>query len=109
MKTKPRNNAASKLTGVFSTRSPDRPNPIGIHFVTVILVLNKNEFMVSGPEVLDQTPLIDIKTQLNKTRFKATTNRFHWAHQKLQVLYNIPVAPANGDRYSINFYHFGRI
>ncbi|MEO6452764.1 MAG: tRNA (N6-threonylcarbamoyladenosine(37)-N6)-methyltransferase TrmO [Ginsengibacter sp.] len=66
LKTKPRNNAASKLTGVFSTRSPDRPNPIGIHFVTVTSILNKNEFKVSALEVLDQTPIIDIKPNLIK-------------------------------------------
>lgn len=64
LKTKPRNDDRLPLTGVFSTRSPDRPNPIGIHFVTVIHVLSPHQFAVSGLEVLDQTPLIDIKPDL---------------------------------------------
>ena len=60
----PRNNYDSPLIGVFSTRSPDRPNPIGIHAVKVISVEN-NKLKVSALEVLDQTPLIDIKPALN--------------------------------------------
>src|SRR6186997_1146906 len=36
LKTKPRNNPAAPLTGIFSTRSPDRPNPIGMHMVKII-------------------------------------------------------------------------
>jgi tRNA-Thr(GGU) m(6)t(6)A37 methyltransferase TsaA len=64
--TRPRNNPNAPLTGVFSTRSPDRPNPIGIHFVKIISILPGNRFKVSGLEVLDQTPLIDIKPDLNR-------------------------------------------
>lgn len=64
LKTKPRNNPKALLCGVFSTRSPDRPNPIGMHIVTVLAALNGNRFNVSNLEVLDQTPLIDIKPQL---------------------------------------------
>jgi len=55
-----RNNYDSPKVGVFSTRSPDRPNPIGIHSVKVLTVEN-NFIKVSALEVLDQTPLIDIK------------------------------------------------
>jgi len=55
-----RNNYDSPKVGVFSTRSPDRPNPIGIHSVKVLAVEN-NFIKVSALEVLDQTPLIDIK------------------------------------------------
>lgn len=65
--TRPRNNPDAALTGVFSTRSPGRPNPIGIHFVKIVSVLPNNRFEVSGLEVLDQTPLIDIKPDLNTT------------------------------------------
>lgn len=61
LKTKPRNDQRLPLTGVFSTRSPDRPNPIGIHFVKVTSAVSNNQFKVSGLEVLDKTPLIDIK------------------------------------------------
>jgi tRNA-Thr(GGU) m(6)t(6)A37 methyltransferase TsaA len=64
--TKSRNNPSAPLTGVFSTRSPDRPNPIGIHFVKVVAVLPHNKFKVSGLEVLDQTPLVDIKPDLKR-------------------------------------------
>jgi tRNA-Thr(GGU) m(6)t(6)A37 methyltransferase TsaA len=61
LKTRPRNNNNLPLTGVFSTRSPDRPNPIGIHIVTITAIINSNQFKVSNLEVLDGTPLIDIK------------------------------------------------
>jgi tRNA-Thr(GGU) m(6)t(6)A37 methyltransferase TsaA len=60
LKTKPRNNPAAKLTGVFATRSPDRPNPIGLH-VANILSINGSEIKISRLEVLDGTPVIDIK------------------------------------------------
>jgi tRNA-Thr(GGU) m(6)t(6)A37 methyltransferase TsaA len=56
----PRNNFDAPKIGVFSTRSPDRPNPIGIHFPKIISIRN-NEIKVSNLEVLDQTPVIDIK------------------------------------------------
>ncbi|HEX2608028.1 MAG TPA: tRNA (N6-threonylcarbamoyladenosine(37)-N6)-methyltransferase TrmO [Flavisolibacter sp.] len=64
LKTHPRNDPQLPLTGVFSTRSPDRPNPIGIHKVTVLEVLEKNLFVLSGLDLLDQTPIIDIKVAL---------------------------------------------
>jgi tRNA-Thr(GGU) m(6)t(6)A37 methyltransferase TsaA len=60
-----RNNYDGPVFGVFSTRSPDRPNPIGLHSATVISV-SGNEIIVSGLEVLDQTPLIDIKPVLRR-------------------------------------------
>ena len=63
LETRPRNDKSLPLTGVFSTRSPDRPNPIGIHFVKVELVKG-NQITVSNLEVLDGTPLIDIKPDL---------------------------------------------
>jgi len=60
----PRRNYNSPKIGVFSTRSPDRPNPVGLHSVKVISVKD-NLIKVSALEVLDQTPLIDIKPDLN--------------------------------------------
>jgi tRNA-Thr(GGU) m(6)t(6)A37 methyltransferase TsaA len=60
LETRPRNNPDAQLTGIFSTRSPDRPNPIGIHSVKVISIAD-DEIQVDGLEVLDQTPVIDIK------------------------------------------------
>jgi len=62
----PRKNYESPLIGVFSTRSPDRPNPIGIHSVKVLSISSNGLIKVSGLEVLDQTPLLDIKPVLNR-------------------------------------------
>ena len=62
----PRRDYGSPPVGVFSTRSPDRPNPIGIHKVKVISVEANGLIKVSALEVLDQTPLIDIKPVLGK-------------------------------------------
>lgn len=63
---KPRHNDSNPLTGVFSTRSPNRPNPIGIHTVKVLSITGNGMIRVSGLEVIDQTPLIDIKPIWNK-------------------------------------------
>lgn len=63
LKTKPRNEESAKLTGVFSTRSPARPNPIGMHIVKVVAV-NDCHIQVSQLELLDGTPIIDIKPVL---------------------------------------------
>lgn len=62
----PRNNYGSPVIGVFSTRSPDRPNPVGIHFAKVLSISDDGLIKVSGLEVIDQTPLIDIKPVWNK-------------------------------------------
>jgi tRNA-Thr(GGU) m(6)t(6)A37 methyltransferase TsaA len=59
--THPRNDKRKPVKGVFSTRSPDRPNPIGIHVVDVSKI-SGSQFEVSNLEVLDQTPVIDIKS-----------------------------------------------
>ena len=61
LKCQPRNNAKAPMTGVFSTRSPDRPNPIGLHRVRVVSISNNWLIKVSGLEVLDQTPVVDLK------------------------------------------------
>ena len=63
LETRPRNNPDAPLTGIFSTRSPNRPNPIGIHEVEVISI-EKGVIRVSALEVLDQTPIIDIKPKI---------------------------------------------
>jgi len=61
LKLRPRNDPNAALTGVFSTRSPDRPNPIGIHAVKVVSVSTNGRIEISGIEVLNSTPVIDIK------------------------------------------------
>ena len=60
LSTKPRNNPNARTLGVFATRSPDRPNPIGLHETTILDIKNET-ITVSNLEVLDRTPLIDIK------------------------------------------------
>jgi len=60
----PRSDRRRPLTGVFATRSPDRPNPLGLHRVTVRRVA-KNRLRIGPIEVLDGTPVIDIKPVLS--------------------------------------------
>ena len=61
--TYPRGDTARPLTGVFATRSPDRPNPVGLHTVTVTAV-DGNVVRVDGLEAVDGTPVIDLKPAL---------------------------------------------
>jgi tRNA-Thr(GGU) m(6)t(6)A37 methyltransferase TsaA len=63
LKVRPRSDPQRPLTGVFATRSPDRPNPIGLHQVTVREV-NDNRLRIGPIEVIDGTPVIDIKPVL---------------------------------------------
>ncbi len=63
LKVHPRSDPNRRLTGVFATRSPDRPNPIGLHEVTVRKV-TKNRLRVGPIEAIDGTPVIDIKPML---------------------------------------------
>jgi tRNA-Thr(GGU) m(6)t(6)A37 methyltransferase TsaA len=64
LKTIPRNNPANPLTGVFATRSPDRPNPIGLHRVTVLGIEDGRWLHVRPLEAVDGTPVVDIKPVL---------------------------------------------
>jgi|SRR5690349_8313928 tRNA-Thr(GGU) m(6)t(6)A37 methyltransferase TsaA len=58
----PRSDPANPLTGVFSTRSPDRPNPIGLHPVRVAEV-DGARLRVHDLEALDGTPVVDVKSR----------------------------------------------
>lgn len=60
LKVHPRSDPHRPLTGVFATRSPDRPNPIGLHSVTVREVAG-NRLRIGPIEVVDGTPVVDIK------------------------------------------------
>jgi tRNA-Thr(GGU) m(6)t(6)A37 methyltransferase TsaA len=60
----PRDNPDNSLTGVFSTRSQDRPNPIGLHRVTIVGV-EETRIRVSGLEAIDGTPVVDVKPVLH--------------------------------------------
>ena len=62
----PRGDASRPLTGVFATRSPDRPNPIGLHRVRIIAI-REELIEVSGLEAIDGTPVVDIKPVLVPT------------------------------------------
>ena len=59
----PRSDPSRPLTGVFSTRSPDRPNPVGLHRVRVRAV-EKGRLRVGPLEAIDSTPVIDLKPVL---------------------------------------------
>ncbi|MGW3995938.1 tRNA (N6-threonylcarbamoyladenosine(37)-N6)-methyltransferase TrmO [Amycolatopsis sp. NPDC004772] len=61
----PRSDPARPLQGVFSTRSPDRPNPIGLHTVTVTAV-EGSTLTVTGLEAIDGTPVLDVKPVLGE-------------------------------------------
>ena len=63
----PRGDVANPEQGVFNTRSPDRPNPIGLHRVEVVTV-DDNRLRVRHLEALDGTPVIDVKPVLGARR-----------------------------------------
>lgn len=60
----PRGDASRPPQGVFTTRSPDRPNPIGLHRVEVLEVADER-LRVSGLEAIDGTPVLDLKPVLS--------------------------------------------
>ena len=64
LKVHPRSDRHRPLTGVFATRSPDRPNPLGLHQVTVRRI-EKNRLRIGPIEVIDGTPVVDIKPALS--------------------------------------------
>jgi tRNA-Thr(GGU) m(6)t(6)A37 methyltransferase TsaA len=59
----PRGDRTRPQEGVFTTRSPDRPNPIGLHRVRVLAV-DGVRLTVAGLEALDGTPVVDLKPVL---------------------------------------------
>jgi tRNA-Thr(GGU) m(6)t(6)A37 methyltransferase TsaA len=63
LRVRPRGDLARPEQGVFNTRSPDRPNPIGLHRVTV-LARDGARLHVRGLEALDGTPVVDLKPLL---------------------------------------------
>ena len=63
LETRPRNDPTRPMTGVFATRSPDRPNPIGLHTVMVVAA-GPRTLRVAGLEAIDGTPVIDLKIAL---------------------------------------------
>ena len=63
LRTHPRSDPRNPLTGVFATRSPDRPNPLGLHAVTV-RAIEGHRLRVGPLEAIDGTPVVDIKPVL---------------------------------------------
>ncbi|MBD0323218.1 MAG: tRNA (N6-threonylcarbamoyladenosine(37)-N6)-methyltransferase TrmO [Aldersonia sp.] len=63
----PRDDATRPLTGVFATRSPDRPNPIGLHEVHILAIAG-TRVHVQHLEALDATPIVDVKPLLTPDR-----------------------------------------
>jgi tRNA-Thr(GGU) m(6)t(6)A37 methyltransferase TsaA len=67
LKVHPRDDPRNPETGVFSTRSADRPNPIGLHRVT-ILACDGLRVRVGDLEAIDGTPVLDVKPVLGAER-----------------------------------------
>jgi tRNA-Thr(GGU) m(6)t(6)A37 methyltransferase TsaA len=66
LKVHPHRDQNRPLTGVFTTRSPDRPNPIGLHRVTILEIVG-NRLKVGPIEAIDGTPIVDIKPVLRQS------------------------------------------
>jgi len=65
LKVYPRGDKSKGLRGVFATRSPARPNPIAISELKV-LTIHGNHLEVSGLDILDGTPIVDIKKMISR-------------------------------------------
>lgn len=61
LKVHPRGDSRNAVKGVFATRSPDRPNPIGLHLTKVLSIDPNGLLLVQGLEAIDGTPIIDLK------------------------------------------------
>ena len=66
---RPRQDPRNPLTGVFATRSPDRPNPIGLHRAKILSIVDVRWVQVGGLEAIDGTPIVDIKPVLERKDF----------------------------------------
>jgi tRNA-Thr(GGU) m(6)t(6)A37 methyltransferase TsaA len=66
LKVHPRGDVLNPMLGVFATRSPDRPNPIGLHRARVLSVDAEGWLHVESLEAIDGTPIIDIKPVLER-------------------------------------------
>jgi tRNA-Thr(GGU) m(6)t(6)A37 methyltransferase TsaA len=64
LEVRPRGDPSRPIQGVFNTRSPDRPNPIGLHRVEIVAIEGRRA-RVRNLEALDGTPVLDIKPVLS--------------------------------------------
>jgi tRNA-Thr(GGU) m(6)t(6)A37 methyltransferase TsaA len=67
LQTHPTGDERIPLTGVFRTRSPDRPNPIGLHRVTVTALDGPATLRVGALEAIDGTPIVDLKIVMRES------------------------------------------
>ena len=67
LKVHPRDDVRNPMKGVFATRSPDRPNPIGLHRAKVLSVEGDRWLQVQDLEAIDGTPIIDIKPVVERS------------------------------------------
>src|SRR5262249_982074 len=74
LKVRPRGDPQNPITGVFATRSPDRPNPIGLHRTTVLSLHGSRFLQVRTLEAIDGTPVIDIKPVLAQETLQTIGN-----------------------------------
>jgi tRNA-Thr(GGU) m(6)t(6)A37 methyltransferase TsaA len=65
LQTHPRGDTSRPVAGVFATRSPDRPNPLGLHRCRVLAV-DGSRLTVAGLEAVDGTPIVDVKIALGE-------------------------------------------
>lgn len=68
LKVHPRGNPENPIRGVFATRSPHRPNPIGLHKTRITAVEPPSRIKVEFLEVIDNTPVVDIKSVVSQLR-----------------------------------------
>jgi tRNA-Thr(GGU) m(6)t(6)A37 methyltransferase TsaA len=68
LETHPRGDPNIPLTGVFATRSSERPNPIGLHRVTVSAIESPTLLRVLALEAIDGTPILDLKAVMEESR-----------------------------------------
>jgi tRNA-Thr(GGU) m(6)t(6)A37 methyltransferase TsaA len=66
LRTHPTGDPNRPLTGVFRTRSSDRPNPIGVHRVTVVEFEGRTTLRVGALEAIDGTPIVDLKIAMRE-------------------------------------------
>ena len=68
LKVHPRDDVRNPMKGVFATRSPNRPNPIGLHRTKVLSVEGDRWLEVQDLEAIDGTPIVDIKPVIERGR-----------------------------------------
>jgi tRNA-Thr(GGU) m(6)t(6)A37 methyltransferase TsaA len=68
LRVQPRDDPSRAPMGVFNTRSADRPNPIGLHRVRILSIVDGLRFRVNDLEAVDGTPIVDVKPVLDGAR-----------------------------------------